>query len=853
MATLFRTLEQRKRFQARCIGSALATLIPLGVFIFFFLSADIGFKDSAAFVYRANEWGVTHPTGYPLMIIGSKLFTFLPFGSLAFKINFMSAVFGALTCLLLFHFFFEVTEHPPVSLSAALTFVLGQTFLSQAVQAEVYTLNTFFLAFLLVLWRRLTVTKSQHTFLLMSFIFGLALAHHITIVLFIPVVLLSLLLEREKLNIRADGLLFGLVFMLLPLTLYLFTNQHFSQSPYFQPDQSYLGQFFGFVLGQQYHHMLFALEPEGLLSRIGVYIYFLLRDYTLLVPLAGLAGLIGCMLRWPELLPPLVLFWLGHIVFSLNYAVADVEVFFLPTYLVLCIFVGFFYKIAFDFLSRTNPYLGTVFLVVIPLCFPLYLLVFQHGGALHSFGYRVPEGVAMTQHLPGYRLAKEYLEDLPPNAYYAIRDDWKHVWTLRYIHEVERWRDDVTLLVYEGSVTALQLASAVEDHAVFVEDPAFAERAGTKELILRRNRGVNVSDSIASFIDDQTNGTLLLVAEKLEGERILEESAIDALGSAGIPRDLLVNKDFALGAVGAVGAEERSAIIQTTETYSTLHVSQGTELTGTAYGTAADITINVGAWTMGNFANIFVDGRDFSPNLRGLNIVAMSPASRFVDASRVVNFDTARREILTRYEVVGTVNERGFEPTPKFLSQLDVDRLNMDYTAIEAEAPDEAQRFLLGWGAPEEWGRWVVGRNAYFAATFEEVLQQVLVIRTRTLPFEEEQSCEVRFNGFPIGSFRYPKDADGWITREFMFPPDRIVDGVNIFSFHFAKTKSPLALGISKDPRRLAAAFESFEVTAPRVQAPKPTPQVVPLDDDTVGDPTGVPTPIDRPALAPEE
>ena len=53
------------------------------------------FDDSLEFQLVTYQLGIAHPTGYPLYTILGKLFTLLPAGNVAYRVNLMSAVFGA--------------------------------------------------------------------------------------------------------------------------------------------------------------------------------------------------------------------------------------------------------------------------------------------------------------------------------------------------------------------------------------------------------------------------------------------------------------------------------------------------------------------------------------------------------------------------------------------------------------------------------------------------------------------------------------------------------------------------------------------------------------------------------------
>jgi hypothetical protein len=60
------------------------------------LAPSLLYGDIAEFQTLSYTLGMTHPSGYPTQIIFGKLFTFLPFGDIAYRVNLMSATFGAL-------------------------------------------------------------------------------------------------------------------------------------------------------------------------------------------------------------------------------------------------------------------------------------------------------------------------------------------------------------------------------------------------------------------------------------------------------------------------------------------------------------------------------------------------------------------------------------------------------------------------------------------------------------------------------------------------------------------------------------------------------------------------------------
>jgi len=143
----------------------------------------VALEDDGLFVLSAYFLGVEHPPGYPLFILLGHLFTYLPLGTLAWRVHLASAVAGAAAAALAY-LSARTLGLPRVAAGAcALALGLGRTFWSQAVIAEVYTLNALFLCALLLLALRIAPPGSDPPRagrLLPAFalVLGLSLANH---------------------------------------------------------------------------------------------------------------------------------------------------------------------------------------------------------------------------------------------------------------------------------------------------------------------------------------------------------------------------------------------------------------------------------------------------------------------------------------------------------------------------------------------------------------------------------------------------------------------------------------------------------------------------------------------------
>lgn len=179
-------------------------------------------EDAGELVTAAYTLGVAHPPGYPLWCLLGKLFTFLPFGTVAWRVNLMSAFFASLTVALTCLLALRVTYSRLASVTGALAFAFSAEFWSQSVIAEVYTLNSFFVALCLLLLLVWYETRNQRYLIAFAFVYGLGLTNHNTTHLLGPLYLVFVFfIDREPWR---RWKLYGtcLVVSLIPLSLFAY-------------------------------------------------------------------------------------------------------------------------------------------------------------------------------------------------------------------------------------------------------------------------------------------------------------------------------------------------------------------------------------------------------------------------------------------------------------------------------------------------------------------------------------------------------------------------------------------------------------------------------------------------------
>ena len=225
---------------------ALAVCLPLVVYLCT-LCPTIFVGDSGELVAGAYCLGIVHPPGYPLYCLVGRMMALLPVGSVAQRLNLLSALFAAMSAGLVFQLAVSLGRRvgfwktpggcldiPGIWAPAALAGLLcafSKTLWSQAVVAEVYAGHLFLvlLCFLsLIRWQE--EGQSRHLFLF-ALILGLGLAHHATAVLAVPAFLLFLIWQRRRLFENWKNILILIGLIVIGLSTYLYLPLRASANP----------------------------------------------------------------------------------------------------------------------------------------------------------------------------------------------------------------------------------------------------------------------------------------------------------------------------------------------------------------------------------------------------------------------------------------------------------------------------------------------------------------------------------------------------------------------------------------------------------------------------------------------
>src|SRR2546428_6802477 len=182
----FSLIEPAHDQESRLLRWGLPAIAALGIFLIYLstLAPSIVGGDTGELITVAYKSGVAHPPGYPLFTMLAKLFTFIPFGTIAWRVNLLSAVCDTGAAVILLVAVRRWTRNHWAGLLAAGLFAFSPLVWRYAVVAEVFALNNLILALMIYLAVRYQEGRKLKFAYLTALAFGLGIANHHTSLFF---------------------------------------------------------------------------------------------------------------------------------------------------------------------------------------------------------------------------------------------------------------------------------------------------------------------------------------------------------------------------------------------------------------------------------------------------------------------------------------------------------------------------------------------------------------------------------------------------------------------------------------------------------------------------------------------
>lgn len=216
-------------------------IVLITIFYIYIYTTHPVFKtnDSPETTVASVTLGIGHPPGYPIFVLLAKIFSYLPIGNYAFKIN----IFSIFLSILVLFFTYKIlklmyvkifADNYPLLMVYFFIFILGFSYIfwNQAIEAKggIYILNLLFLSILFYYSIKLFYKFNFAHLYLLYFIFSLSLSNHWpSMIILLPIFIFFLF--RYRIKLKANHYLFILFFLALGITPYLFLLIRASSGP----------------------------------------------------------------------------------------------------------------------------------------------------------------------------------------------------------------------------------------------------------------------------------------------------------------------------------------------------------------------------------------------------------------------------------------------------------------------------------------------------------------------------------------------------------------------------------------------------------------------------------------------
>ena len=361
----------------RILFPILVFLLPLGLYIKTLAPTYIP-VDSAEFALCMHFAGICHPPGFPLYVLIGKVFTDLfPVGTLIYKANLLSAIFGAGAILFVFLALYELEVKREIAFLLAIFLVVNSVFWEFATSADVFTFATFWIALTFFL-------TFKKRFLLATFTLGLSASHFYISAVLLPLMIWYFIKDSKR------SLLF-IIYGLLFFSLGFFPQALMYLRMQADPEINWghaqgLSGFIDFVRRKEFGSIFLIANPVltfsifKLFKHITYYFSDLFLSFGFILPILGFVGIfLGKILKDKKVILLSVSFFLMLIVQLVLLSTIDpksdagsfqINKFYLPSYTVAILLFGYsLKKITNKFFEGNEIYVSLILglLVVIYL------------------------------------------------------------------------------------------------------------------------------------------------------------------------------------------------------------------------------------------------------------------------------------------------------------------------------------------------------------------------------------------------------------------------------------------------------------------------------------------------------
>jgi tetratricopeptide (TPR) repeat protein len=372
-----------------------------------------------------------------------KLFSFLPIGSLIYRLNLFSGLNTSLTTVVIYFIILHLINRSSdqknritaivSAFSASLAFAFTYLAWSNSTMIETFPTLSLIIALLILtifLW-----TKNQNIkyLYLLSFMFGIGVSYHSTIILLIPIFLIFALEINHKEILKTRNITLILFFGLLGLFPYLYLPIRALSHPLRNwGDPHTFKNFLNFVTGKEYQGRLFFFPQPLTGNQFTLYIKSLLGEFTPFILAFILPGIVWLKRNNKNILLFLFLILIVNISFIINiFQITEMSPY--PSgSIVFAILIGLGLVFMLELSTSKNHKWLNLLLILITISLPLFPLTTNYSRANNNKDFFA------------YDYARNLLQSLDKNAILIFDGD--NIFPLEYLQHIEKIRPDIILV-----------------------------------------------------------------------------------------------------------------------------------------------------------------------------------------------------------------------------------------------------------------------------------------------------------------------------------------------------------------------------------------------------------------------
>lgn len=366
-----------------------------GVYIFT-LAPSISYTDSGEIAMSMIKLAITHPTGYPILTMIGHIFSFIKTTEPVYILNIMCALLSSATVVVFFNllvFLFrdfrygEIKSKDPkknkyypvlndvtlffISASASLILAFSVTYWDSSNSLEVYPLHTLFLVILIYLILKIVnITSSSDVklrekyWILFAYLLGLSFTNHLSTFFLLAGIIFIYIKSSGWNYLSYQRLKLMLIFFILGLSVYLYLPIKADNEIISWIFPNNLENIFNHIRGKHFQGLMF----KSFSATVDIFLTYwktLPAEFVYVPLLFSLIGLVYLSKLNRILFYFTLLIFSLNIVIASNYAITDVETYFLLSYILIALWSGFGILYVFRKFKLLD-YRVAVFTLIIP-------------------------------------------------------------------------------------------------------------------------------------------------------------------------------------------------------------------------------------------------------------------------------------------------------------------------------------------------------------------------------------------------------------------------------------------------------------------------------------------------------